>query len=189
MSGVSEFVAATNGLDRRFIVPLPVPEPRDWYAVYTLSHHEKQVTLQAESAGVDCFVPMYKSVRRWKDRRKELELALFPSYVFVHIGLSERISVLRLPGVVQIVSFGGKLARLPEVEIDALRAGMASHTLLHPHPYVTTGKKVRIRSGPMAGLEGVLVRRKQSCRVVLSIDLIMRSVALEVDEADIEPLK
>ena len=164
-------------------------DQQGWYAVYTLSRHEKQVALQAECAGVDCFVPLYKSVRRWKDRRKELELALFPGYVFVRINLSERLSVLRLPGVVQIVGFGGKPARLPEAEIDGLRAGLASHTPLHPHPYVRTGKKVRISDGPMAGLEGILLRRKNTCRVALSIDLIMRSVAVEVDEADIEPLK
>jgi transcription antitermination factor NusG len=176
-------------LDPGMGAPFATPEPRDWYAVYTFSRHEKQVVQQAESAGVDCFVPLYKSSRRWKDRRKELELALFPGYVFVRIGLSERVSVLRLPGVVQIVGFGGKPARLPEEEINGLRAGMTSHTPLHPHPYVKTGKKVRISGGPMAGLEGILLRRKSTCRVALSIDLIMRSVAVEVDEADIEPLK
>lgn len=163
-------------------------ETRNWYALYTCSRHEKQVARQAVIAGVDCFVPMYKSVRRWKDRRKELQLALFPGYVFVHLALSERNSVLHLPGVVHIVSFNGKPARLPEAEIEGLRVGMASHTPLHPHPYIKMGKRVRIRSGPMAGLEGVLVRRRDTCRVVLSIDLLMRSVAAEVEEADIQPL-
>ena len=163
-------------------------EEKGWYAVYTLSRHEKQVAIHAESFDIDCFFPVYKSVRRWKDRRKELELALFPSYVFVHIGLPERLQVLRLPGVVQLVGFRGKPAKLSDAEIERLRMGVASHTSLHPHPYIKAGKRVRVRSGPMAGLEGILVRRRGAVRVVLSIDLIMRSVAAEVDEADIEPL-
>ena len=161
---------------------------RGWYAVYTLSRHERQVAIHAESVGVDCFFPAYKSVRRWKDRRKEMEFALFPSYVFVHIGLPERLQVLRLPGVVQLVTFNGRPAKLPDAEIERLRVGAASHTSLYPHPYIKAGKKVRVRSGPMAGVEGLLVRRRGTCRVVVSIDLIMRSVAAEVDEADIEPL-
>ena len=187
MLGSSQCALTTNLPDVVTAAFSSAPEPRNWYALYTCSRHEKQVACEAEFVGVDCFVPVYKSVRRWKDRRKELELVLFPGYVFVYIALSERQSVLRLPGVVQIVTFNGKPARLPEAEIDGLRAGMASHAPLHPHPYIKTGKKVRLRSGPMAGLEGVLVRRKDTCRVVLSIDLLRRSVAAEVDEIDIEP--
>jgi transcription antitermination factor NusG len=127
-------------------------------------------------------------MRRWKDRRIQLELALFPGYVFVHIALRDRLQVLQLPGVVQLVSFGGKPAALPDAEVEALRNGLARNLCAEPHPYLTVGRRVRVRAGSVAGLEGILLRRKQKFRVVLSIQLIQRSVAIEVDEADIEPL-
>ena len=136
---------------------------------------------------IDCFLPLYKSIRRWKDRRKQLDLPLFPGYIFVHIALRDRLQVLQLPGVVQLVSFRGKPAALPDAEIEALRNGLARNLRAEPHPYLTVGRRVRVRSGSVAGLEGILVRRKQKFRVVLSIELIQRSVAIEVDEADIEP--
>ena len=123
------------------------------------------------------------------DRRKELELPLFPGYVFVHIALRDRLQVLQLPGVAHFVSFHGKPAPLPTVEIEALRNGLVRNTLAEPHPYLRVGRRVRIHSGPMAGMQGVLVRRKDKFRVVLSIHLIQRSVAVEVDEAEIEPIR
>jgi transcription antitermination factor NusG len=128
-------------------------------------------------------------VRRWKDRRKELELPLFPGYVFVHMALRDRLQVLQLPGVVHFVSFHGKPAPLPTAEIEALRNGLVRNALAEPHPYLRVGRRVRIHSGPMAGMDGVLVRRKDKFRVVLSIHLIQRSVAVEVDEAEIEPIR
>lgn len=157
-----------------------------WYAAYTSPRHEKSVAQQMEGNDLDCFLPLYKSVRRWKDRRKELELPLFPGYVFVHIALKDRLAVLKLPGVVQLVSFHGKPAALPDAEIEALRNGQAGSVRTLPHPYLRVGRRVRVHSGPMAGVEGILVRRKDKFRVVLSIHLIQRSVAVEVDEAEIE---
>jgi transcription antitermination factor NusG len=106
----------------------------------------------------------------------------------VHIALRDRLQVLQLPGVVQLVSFGGKPAALPDAEIEALRNGLAGNLCAEPHPYLTVGRRVRVRAGSVAGLEGILLRRKQKFRVVLSIQLIQRSVAIEVDEADIEPV-
>lgn len=138
---------------------------------------------------IDYFLPLYRSVRRWKDRRKELELPLFPGYVFVHTALKDRLRVLQLPGVVHFVSFHGKPAALPNFEIEALRNGLTGKMSAEPHPYLKVGRRVRVRSGPMAGLEGVLVRRKDKFRVVLSIHLIQRSVAVEVDEGEIEPIR
>jgi len=105
----------------------------------------------------------------------------------VRMALRDRLQVLQLPGVVQLVSFGGKPAALPDAEIEALRNGLAGNLCAEPHPYLTVGRRVRVRSGSVAGLEGILLRRKQKFRVVLSIQLIQRSVAIEVDEADIEP--
>jgi len=164
-------------------------EESRWYAAYTAPRHEKRVAQQMLGYRIDCFLPLYKSIRRWKDRRKQLELALFPGYVFVRIELGDRLRVLGLPGVVQIVSFNGKPAPLPDAEIEALRSGLIKNAWIEPHPYLKIGRRVRLHSGPMAGVEGILVRRKDKFRVVLSIDLIMRSVAVEVDEADIEPVR
>jgi transcription antitermination factor NusG len=165
-----------------------------WYAAYTNSRHEKRVAQQLEERRIACFLPLYHSVRRWKDRQKQLDLPLFPGYVFVQIPLKDRLRVLDLAGVAAIVSFNGKPAPVPEDEIEGLRKGLGCHTGLRPHPYLKTGRRVRIRSGAMAGLEGILVRRKErdkdrgTLRLVLSVSLLMRSVALEVDEADVEPL-
>jgi transcription elongation factor/antiterminator RfaH len=156
-----------------------------WYAVYTNPRHEKRVEQEIRQREIECFLPVYKSVRRWKDRRKELELPLFPGYVFVHLGLKQRLRVLQLPGVVEFVSFGARPAALLESEIDALRNGL-HYACAQPHPYLRVGRRVRVHSGPVAGLEGILMRRKDKLRVVVSIHLIQRSVAVEVDEDAIE---
>jgi transcription termination/antitermination protein NusG len=160
-----------------------------WYAAYTNPRHEKHVAVQLGRRSIECYVPLYRSVRRWQDRRKELELPLFPGYVFVHIALRDRLQVLQLPGVAHFVCFRGKPAPLPTVEIETLRNGLARNALAQPHPYLKVGRHVRIHSGPMAGMEGILVRRKDKFRVVLSIHLIQRSLAVEVDEAEIEPVR
>jgi transcription termination/antitermination protein NusG len=160
-----------------------------WYAAYTAPRHEKQVTRQIEGRQVQSFLPLYRSVRRWKDRRKEVELPLFPGYVFVRMALKQRLLVLQVPGVVQLVSFQGRPAALPEGEIERLQDRLGRDVRMEPHPYLRVGRRVRVRSGSVAGLEGILVRRKDKFRVVLSIDLIQRSIAVEVDEADVEPAK
>jgi transcription antitermination factor NusG len=160
-----------------------------WYAVYTVSRHEKRVARGLMQRRLDCFLPTYRSVRRWKDRRQELELALFPGYVFVHVERKDRLQIIQVPSVVNIVSFDGQPAPIPDAEIEALRRGLATQTRMEPHPYLKVGKRVRIHSGPMVGQEGILIRRKDSLRVVLSLDFIMRSVSVEVDLADIEPAR
>jgi transcription antitermination factor NusG len=168
--------------------PAAAYEEAHWYAVCTVPRHEKVVARQMNGNELDHFLPLYKSVRRWKDRRKELELPLFPGYVFVHIAFRDRLRVQKLTGVLQIVSFNGRPAPVPENEIDALRNSLARNTWLEPHPYLKVGRRVRVRSGPMAGVDGILVRRKDKFRLVLSVDLIRQAVALEVDGADVEPM-
>lgn len=158
----------------------------EWYALYTCARHEKRVADQIERRNFSCFLPLYRSVRRWKDRRKELELALFPSYVFVRMELAKRLQVLQLPGVVRLVSFNGQPVALPANEIEALQERLSGDVKVEPHPYLRAGRRVRVRNGAMQGLEGIVVRRKDRCRVIFSIDLIQRSVAVEVDEADLE---
>ena len=157
-----------------------------WYALYTFPRHEKLIVEQIERRRFSCFLPLYRSVRRWKDRRKEVDLVLFPGYVFVRMAIERRLQVLQLPGVVRLVSFNGQPAALPAEEIEALQERLASGARVEPHPYLRVGRRVRVRSGAMEGLEGIVVRRKDSCRVVFSIDLIRRSVAVEVDESDLE---
>jgi transcription antitermination factor NusG len=160
----------------------------NWYALYTCPRHEKCVAKQIEQRSISCFLPVYRSVRRWKDRHKELELALFPGYVFVRLALQDRLRVLQLPSAVRLVSFNGQPAVLPETEIEQLRERLSRGGCVEPHPYLCVGRRVRVRGGPMQGLEGIIVRRKDRCRVVFSLDLIMRSVAVEVDESDVEPV-
>jgi transcription antitermination factor NusG len=158
-----------------------------WYVASTAPHHEKWVARQLEGFQVQHFLPLYRSLRRWKDRRKELELPLFPGYLFVRIPLSERLRVLRTPGVVQIVGFQGRPQAVPDSEVETLRQSVLHGTSLQPHPYLKVGRRVRVQSGPLTGMEGILVRQKDAFRVVLSVEMITRSFAVEVDAADIHP--
>jgi len=166
----------------------PIPSGAAWYAAYTCPRHEKSVARQLEDRGVDSFLPTYRSLHRWKDRRKEVEQPLFPSYVFVRVVRDERTRILQLPGIVRFVSFNGRPAELAEIEISALRNGLRERMLIEPHPYLRVGRRVRITHGPLAGANGILLRKKDQYRVVLSVDLIMRSVAVEVDIADLRPM-
>jgi transcription antitermination factor NusG len=157
-----------------------------WYAAYTSANHEKRVTKELHNREVQHFLPVYSSVRRWKDRRVTLDLPLFPGYVFVRISLSDRLRVLQIPSVVHLVGFGGQPAALPDEEINILRSGLSERFRAEPHPYLTVGRRVRVKSGPLAGLRGRLVRRKNKLRFVVSMELIMRSIAVELDESDLE---
>jgi transcription antitermination factor NusG len=159
-----------------------------WYAVSVRPRHEKLVTRHLEYQGLNCFLPVYRSVRRWKDRRKELDMALFPGYVFVNVKAHDRLGVLRAPGVLRFVTFQGQPATVPDSEIRALESSVFAGLRPQPHPYLRQGRKVRVKSGPLVDAEGIMIRRKEGFRLVLSIELIMRSVMLEVDEADVEPL-
>ena len=159
-----------------------------WYAAYTSANHEKRVAEQLVVRDVEHFLPVYDSVRRWKDRRVTLQMPLFPGYVFVCMALRDRLQVQQVPGVAHLVGFDGTPAALPDEEIEALRASLASGVWAQPHPYLTVGRRVRLKSGPLAGIQGILLRRKGNFRVVISIELIQRSVAVDVDEVDLRPL-
>ena len=113
-------------------------------------------------------------------------MALFPGYVFVRIDLHDKLRVLQVPGAVRLVTFNGQPAALPEQEIECLRNRQSGSGTIEPHPYLCVGRRVRVRNGPLQGLEGIIRRSKDRCRVVFSLDLIMRSVAVEVDEGDVE---
>ena len=157
-----------------------------WFAVYTSARHEKTVARQLDERSIEKFLPLYRSWHRWKDRRKQVELALFPSYVFVRIEARHKLRVLQVPGVVSLVTFNGQLAALPEQEISALRSALDQGVYAEPCPYLSVGRRVRVAAGPLTGAEGVLIKKKDKCRVVISLDVLMRSVAVEVDGADLE---
>ena len=165
-----------------------VTQQAAWYAAYTCAKHEKRVAQQLEERRIESFLPTYQSIRRWKDRRKVLELPLFPSYIFVQVDAQNRLDFLRLPGVLGLVTFQGKPAVVETEEIENLRHGLSNRKVVHPHPYLKEGRRVRVRWGAMAGVEGVLVRRRDRARVVLSISLLQRSVAVDIDEGDVEPV-
>lgn len=175
-----------NELDA-FALPASYLE-KHWYVLYTCANHEKHVAAEIKVRDVEHFHPVYSSVRRWKDRRVNLELPLFPGYVFVRLALRDRLRVLQIPGVVRFVSFNGQPAALPDDEMDTLRFGLSQSLHAEPHPFLTVGRRMRITGGPFAGLEGILKRKKSGLRVVVSLDLIQRSVAVDVDAADVQAL-
>jgi transcription antitermination factor NusG len=170
------------------IFPSPHPPDRTWFAAYTCPRHEKTVARQLRERSIEHFLPLYSTVRRWKDRRKSVELALFPSYIFVRPEKQEMLRVLQLPSVVRFVSFNGLPAPLPETEIEALQSGIANGLAMQAHPFLTVGRRVRVIAGPLAGAQGILIRRKQKSRIVISIDALLRSVAVDVDAADVAPI-
>jgi transcription antitermination factor NusG len=153
-----------------------------WYAAYTSANHEKHVAGELRRRSMECYLPLYDSIRRWKDRRVRLELPLFPGYVFVRLALRDRLQVLRVPGVARLVGFDGQPAVVPTEDIEAIRTCLAGDHPLLPHRYLERGQRVRVLSGPLAGLTGVVVRQKKQTRVVISFELLMRSVVVELED-------
>jgi transcription termination/antitermination protein NusG len=157
-----------------------------WFAAYTTPRHEKHVGEVLAERNIESFLPLYRTVRQWKKSSPvTLELPLFPCYLFVRINRAARGAVLSLPGVVSIVGSTKEPWPLPQLEVEALRLG-ARLGRAEPHPYLRVGQRVRIKSGLMAGVEGILVRKKNEFRFVLTLEAIMRSVAVEVDASELE---
>ena len=159
-----------------------------WYAAYTCANREKRIAEQLRGRAIEHFLPLYEAVHRWKDRRVRLELPLFPGYVFVRLPLAERLRVLEVPSVVRLVGFGEHPEPLNDDEVETLRIGLRSGLGAQPHAFLPLGRRVRITHGPLSGLEGVLLRRKGNLRIVLSVDLIQRSIVVDVDAADVVPV-
>ncbi len=158
-----------------------------WYAAYTSANHEKRVAEQLAQRSVEHFLPLYETVRRWKDRRVRLQFPLFRGYVFVRLALRDRLQVLQVPGVSRLIGFKSAPTPLKEQEIEALKKGLLYGLHAEPHPFLTAGRRVRIKAGPFEGMEGILIRRKGKLRLVLSIDVILRAIAVDVDVVDVEP--
>lgn len=160
----------------------------NWYAVQTYPRHEKRVHADLGLRQLESFLPLYATVNRWKNGCKmRVELPLFPGYIFVKIDPRERFKVLSLPGTVSIVGSSSGPWPLPEAEIASLRASMRTNTI-EPHEYLAVGQKVRIKYGPLAGMAGFLVRKGSGLRVVLSVEMIRQSAAVEVDADDVEAI-
>lgn len=159
-----------------------------WWVIYTRHQHEKTVADALEDKGFEVFLPLYQSVRRWKDRQKVLDLPLFPSYVFVHGGLDRRFQVLSTAGVYMTLTQGGAIALVPNSEMFALQKLVEGDAPIEPHPYLKCGERVRVTRGAMTGVEGLLVRKKNMYRLVLSVEMVAQSVSVEVDAADVEPI-
>src|SRR5260370_26582692 len=157
-----------------------------WYAAYTRAQHEKSVAAELGLRYVEHFLRLYSSVRRWKDRRVSLDLPLFPGYVFVRLALRDRLRVVQIPSVVRLVGFGGQPTALPDTEMEIMQSGLSQGTRAGPHPFLTVGRHVRITGGPFEGLQGGLRRKESNLRVVVSMELIQRSVAVDVDAADVQ---
>jgi len=174
--------------DRRILpdYSAELDRPR-WYAIYTKARHEKRVAEQLTRKSVETLLPVYESIRRWRNGRHRVQFPLFPGYAFVRIALRDRMEVIKVPGVVRLVGFETGPVPLLDDEIEGLRRGLAAGIDVSPHPYLTAGRRVRVVSGPLQGMRGILVRRKAQFRVVVSLDLIVRSMVADVDVADIRP--
>jgi len=157
-----------------------------WYAVHTRHQHEKTAASNISNRGLDVFLPLYHATRRWKDRNKQISLPLFPCYLFLRGPVDRWLPVLMAPGVNRVVGFAGQPATIPCAEIDAVRQVLAGSLRAEPHPFLKCGDRVRVKSGPLEGLEGILVSKKNLFRLILSVELLQRSVAVEVDVSTVE---
>jgi transcription antitermination factor NusG len=159
-----------------------------WWALYTRHQHEKVVADMLSAKGFEVFLPLYDSIRRWKDRQKLLSLPLFPCYVFVRGGFGRRLQIVTTPGVHTVLNHGEHVAVIPESEIESIRRTVDGHFRMEPHPFIRCGDRARVIRGSLQGVEGILVRKKNQFRLVLSVDMLAKSVAVEIDAVDVEPV-
>ena len=158
-----------------------------WFAVWTRSRHEQVVREQIQEKGIEAFLPTVTKWSRWKDRRKKIDWPLFPGYCFARFDPADRLSVLKCTGVVNIVSFNGDIAPIPDIEIDSLRKLVTSELQYDPCPLIKEGTMVEVVHGPLKGVVGRLLRKGAHARLILAVDLIGQAVSVEVDAADVKP--
>lgn len=162
--------------------------PRYWYAVQTRPHHEKRVEERLKLKSLPTFLPVHRCRHRWRNGvNADLELPLFPGYLFARVSDYDRLAVMQLPGVLGLAVSSAHPTSIPDQDIEVLRNAVDNMGAI-PHPYLQAGEKVHIIAGPLAGMDGILTRRKQELRVVITIELIMRSLVVEVSEADLQPI-
>jgi transcription antitermination factor NusG len=159
-----------------------------WWAIYTRHRHEKAVAEMLARKNFDVFLPVYESIRHWSDRKMRITLPLFPGYVFVRGGIHRRLDVVSTPGVYSILFRGEHVAIIPDEEIGAIRRALDGSILIEPHPFLQCGERVRVIRGSLEGVEGILVRKKNLLRLVLSVEMMAQSAAVEIDASDVEPI-
>jgi len=159
-----------------------------WYAIYTRFHHEKSAAALLEKKSFEVFLPVFRAVHRWSDRKQSLILPLFPCYLFLRTSVERKVEVLRTAGVRWFVENGRHACEVPEAEIETLRRVCSVGAGVLPHPFLKQGDRVRVKTGPLAGTEGFFVRTKNHFRVVMSVELLRKGVSVEVDLTDVERL-
>jgi len=152
-----------------------------WFALTVKPRHERSVAEHLVARSLESYAPVYRERRRWSDRTQTVELPLFPGYVFCRFSFADRMKVISLPSVQSVVGFGGEPAPVQDEEINAVRTLVGSGLAVAPWHYLRIGQRVRICEGPLSGLEGILVREKSTCRVVINVELLQRAVAVDID--------
>ena len=177
------------GLTQRELCPNAPNRAFDWYALTVRHQHERTAQAALAAKGFETLVPLYRARNQWSDREKQLDLPLFPGYVICRFPFDERVRVLNTPGVRGIVGFGGKAASLDKAEIEAIEQMTRSGVPLSPWPYLKPGDRVRVECGPLRGMTGTLIQERDAYRLVISVELLQRSIAAEVTPDAIVPLE
>lgn len=164
-------------------------EQRGWWALYTKHQHEKTVADMLVHKGAEVFLPLYETVRHWKDRNVKISVPLFPSYLFVRENPGQHLAIVSTPGIHMIVTHGAKFAIISQLEIHNLKRAVEGPRKVEPFPFVNVGERVRITRGSLEGVEGILLRQKNLCRIIISVDMLGRSAAVEVNAWEIEPIR
>jgi transcription antitermination factor NusG len=165
-----------------------VDDPCVWYVLYTRHQHEKTVAQLLASKGFEILLPLYSTARRWKDRTKLISLPLFPCYVFISGGLRRRLDIMTTPGVHSLISTAGHPVAVPPAEIEAIRRLVEGGAPVEPHPFLKCGEWVRVKCGPLTGIQGILVRKKNLYRLVISVEMLGKAASVEIDAFLVERL-
>ncbi len=177
-------------MEQDFTTPLDLTEPqRRWYAVHVKARAEKMVAAITHNKGYEEFLPLYKARRRWSDRMQTVELPLFPGYLFCRLGGDSRLPILTTPGVLGFAGVGKIPVPVEDVEIAAIQTTLASGLFAEPWPFLNRGEIIRLEAGPLAGMEGVYVENRKRHRIIVSVTLLQRSMAIEIDRDWVKPIR
>jgi transcription antitermination factor NusG len=166
---------------------MPFFDSKDWFALQVIPRHEKKVDILLGQNGCEHLLPTYLKGRKWSDRVKTIEQPLFPGYVFFRTHRSLMEIMRSIPGIIRIVSFGGRPGPVPEEDIEALKRLARTDRDVRPFSYLNVGQKVQVVAGPLQGLTGIITEFKKRCRLVIAVDMIMKSVAVEIKESEVAP--
>lgn len=182
MSGIGQSLVLNNA------ELFPAIESASWFAVQIFARHEKHVAAELRLKGIDSYLPIVTRLRQWSDRKKQVDLPLFPCYAFVHIFPSpeQRVRVLQVPGVIGLVGGAGHGIAIPDEQIEHIRTLLKNKIPLDPYPFLKIGQRVRIHGGSLEGIEGILVRRNGTRRLIISVDSLERSLSLSVEGLEVE---